>query len=201
MKTVFVVLGILIILFIAFQVYTMMATHKLETQTYQVIRTEKEFEIRYYPAAVMAKISSGSSSYSDLGNLGFGKLAKYIFGGNNQKKQIAMTSPVHMELGDSISTMAFVMPAEFKKEDLPVPDDLDIQIHTVSPQYVAAIRFGGFASASRFNAEKNKLEKLLNEKGIPYYGNFRLLGYNPPYQLIGRRNEVVVSVNAEYFGQ
>lgn len=38
------------------------------------------------------------------------------------------------------------------------------------------------------------LERLLFEKGIEYYGNFRYLGYNPPYQLIGRKNEIIVSV-------
>lgn len=199
MKTALVIAGILIILLIGFQLYSIMATRKSETQPYQVIKVEKEFEIRYYPAALMAKIHSTSKSYRDLGYSGFGKLAKYIFGDNSQKKQIAMTSPVHMDLGDSISTMAFVMPAEYKKEDLPTPDNSEIEIQTTKPEYVAAIKFGGFSSTERINKQKRKLEKLLQENKISYYGNFRFLGYNPPYQLLGRRNEIIVSVIADDF--
>lgn len=173
-----------------------MATRRSETQTYKVIRTEDLFEIRYYPAAIMAKISSTTKSYRDLGYSGFGKLAKYIFGGNIDKKQIAMTSPVHMDIGDSTSTMAFVMPAEYSKEDLPKPDDAEINIQTTEAEYVAVIMFSGFASTLSINKHKALLQKLLIEKGITYYGNFRFLGYNPPYQIFARRNEVIVSIDA-----
>jgi hypothetical protein len=34
----------------------------------------------------------------------------------------------------------------------------------------------------------------LNGKGIKTIGNFRYLGYNPPYQIIARKNEIVVAV-------
>jgi hypothetical protein len=34
----------------------------------------------------------------------------------------------------------------------------------------------------------------MKENGITSYGNYRFLGYNPPYQFIGRRNEIIVSV-------
>lgn len=37
-----------------FQIYTTMATSKTETQAYKVIRVEKLFEIRHYPAAIVA---------------------------------------------------------------------------------------------------------------------------------------------------
>ncbi len=40
-----------------------------------------------------------------------------------------------------------------------------------------------------------KLRKLLEKKGIDFQGNFRFLGYNPPYQFLGRRNEIIISVN------
>ncbi len=144
----------------------------------------------------MAKISSSSKSYRDLGYSGFSKLAKYIFGGNSENKQISMTSPVHMDIGDAVSTMAFVMPANLKKEDLPQPNNTEIQIQTSEPEYVAVIKFGGFATTASINKHKKLLEKLLQEKGIAYHGNFRYLGYNPPYQVFGRRNEVIVAVDS-----
>lgn len=176
-----------------------MAAQKSETQPYTVIQKDQEFEIRSYPAALMATISSTTKSYRNLGYSGFGKLAKFIFGGNSEKKQIAMTSPVHMDIGESISKMSFVMPAHFKKEDLPTPTNSDIQIQLSEPEMVASLQFDGFASTARINKYKVKLEKMLQEKGISYYGNFRFLGYNPPYQLVGRRNEVIITVNSDQF--
>jgi len=195
MKTFLIIIIILISFLALFQIYITMSTNKTETQHYKVIEVNKQFEIRYYPAAVMAKITSTTKSYRDLGSSGFSKLAKYIFGGNKDNKQIAMTSPVHMDIGDSLSTMAFVMPSSLKKEELPKPNDAEISIETSEPEYVAVIQFGGFASNESIAKHKEELEKALKEKGISYYGNFRYLGYNPPYQLFGRRNEVIVAIN------
>jgi hypothetical protein len=97
MKISLLLLGTLTILFFLFQIYTAMATEKTETQPYKVIKIEKDFEVRYYPATTMAMISSSARNYKELSNSGFKKLAGYIFGGNKEKKQIAMTSPVHKD--------------------------------------------------------------------------------------------------------
>jgi hypothetical protein len=195
MKILLAIAAAIIIMLVIFQIYITMASGKSELQSYKVIRTEDPFEIRYYPPAIMAKISSTSKSYRDLGYSGFGKLAKYIFGGNSAKKQIAMTSPVHMDIGDTMSTMAFVMPAEYTQDNLPKPDNAEIDIQTTDAEYVAVISFGGFASNDRIYEHQELLRQHLIEKGIAYFGNFRFLGYNPPYQLFGRRNEVIVSVD------
>lgn len=178
----------------ALQIYNTIATNKTENQKYEVIRIEKQFEIRYYPEAVLAKISSKSKSYRDLGYSGFSHLAKYIFGGNSENKQIAMTSPVHMDIGESQSTMSFVMPSNFNKENLPKPNNTDIAIETSEPEFAAVIRFGGFANTTSSNKYKLMLANALKQKGITSYGNYRFLGYNPPFQIFGRRNEVIVSI-------
>ena len=199
MKVFIIIAIVLIVIFILFQIYTTMSVNKTETQAYQVIRLEENFEIRYYPAATMAMITSTSKSYRDLGSSGFGKLAKYIFGGNAEKKQIAMTSPVHMDIGDTQSTMSFVLPSTYKQADVPKPNDPGIAIVTAAPEYVAVIQFGGFASTESINKHRALLEKYLQEKGLTSHGNFRFLGYNPPYQLLGRRNEVIVALNGNKF--
>jgi hypothetical protein len=195
MKVFIITVIILIGIFILFQIYTIMSINKTETQAYKVIKVEEKFEIRYYPAATMAMISSTSKSYRDLGSSGFGKLAKYIFGGNSEKKQIAMTSPVHMDISDTKSTMAFVLPSTYNQTNLPKPNDSSISIITSEPEYVAVIQFGGFASNESIDKHRAILENELKNKGLSYYGDFRYLGYNPPYQLLGRRNEVIVSLN------
>jgi hypothetical protein len=195
MKIVLIVAGIIVVLFIVFQVYTVMSTKKSETQPYTVIRVEQDFEIRFYPSATMAIISSSAQSYKELGSSGFSKLAGYIFGGNKDKKQIAMTTPVHMNIGDSSSTMAFVMPATYSKDNLPLPNNSAVTIHETADEYVAAITFGGFASNEEIKKQSLLLENALKEKHIVYYGPFRFLGYNPPFQLLNRRNEIIVRID------
>ncbi len=172
-----------------------MATGKTETQQYNIIQTEKDFEIRFYPSTTMAMITSSAKTYKELGSSGFSKLASYIFGGNTEKKQIAMTSPVHMDISDTMSSMSFVMPANYNKDNLPLPNNSDVRITTAPDEYVAAITFGGFASQEKIKKQTDLLENTLKEKHISYYGNFRFLGYNPPYQLFGRKNEIIVAVH------
>jgi len=197
MKIVLIVFGILMVLFIAFQIYTYVATGKSQSQPYQVVRTEDDFEIRYYPESTMATIKANSSSYKEFSSSQFGKLASYIFGGNRDKKQIAMTTPVHMDFGDSVSKMSFVMPSNFTKESLPAPNNPNVSIELVSEDYVAVISFDGFASNETIKTQIEKLQQILKENHLSYYGNFRYLGYNPPYQLFGRRNEIIVSIEWE----
>lgn len=174
------------------QLYFIMA--KTESQPYQVIKSEKDFEIRLYPSATMATISMNVKTYKELSGPGFRKLASYIFGGNSDNKSIAMTSPVHMDINESRSSMSFVMPANYNKENLPKPNDSSIVIKTTSEEYVAAIRFGGYANDENIKAYSTKLAGALKANGIEYYGDFRFLGYNAPYQFWGRRNEIIVSV-------
>lgn len=193
MKLTLIVIAIIAGVFIISQIYFTMA--KTETQPYQIINTDKDFEIRKYPAATMATISMDVKTYKELSSSGFSKLASYIFGSNESKKKIAMTSPVHMDINDSMSSMSFVMPADYNIDNLPKPNDSTIRIETSADEYVAAIQFGGYANDEEIKKYARKLEDALKESGIIYYGNFRFLGYNAPFQLLGRRNEIIVNVH------
>jgi hypothetical protein len=190
-----VIISIIILIFSFFQVYIAMAGNKTETQTYRVVQENEKFEIRYYPVATLAEVSLQSNSYKELGNKGFRKLAGFIFGGNNENKSISMTSPVHMQMGDSAGTMAFVLPKSYNKENLPKPNDSTIVIKTSKAEYVAAIAFGGFANTKKINAHIAILKQILQDKNISSKGKFRYLGYNPPYQLFGRKNEIIVTID------
>ena len=107
---------------------------------------------------------------------------------------IAMTSPVHMDVNDSVSTMSFVMPSEYTEKTLPKPNDPGVNIINTEDEYVAAIRFGGFASDQDRKFYTDKLQSLLKENSITTVGHYRFLGYDPPYQMTDRRNEIVVAV-------
>jgi SOUL heme-binding protein len=195
MKTFLIISLIIIILFITIQTYIAMASTKSETQPYEVIKSEKDFEIRHYPSATFATINSKATTYKELGSSGFGKLAGFIFGGNSEEKQISMTSPVHMDINDSASTMSFVMPSNYNETNLPKPKNSEVIISTSADEYVAAIKFGGYASESEIKEYSKKLEEALKKASISYYGHFRFLGYNAPFQFFNRKNEVIISVN------
>ena len=83
---------------------------KTEEQPYKVVLKKDKFEIRYYPAAIFAQVKSPAKGYRNESGNQFRKLAGFIFGGNSESKQIAMTAPVHMEKSEEGSVMHFVMP-------------------------------------------------------------------------------------------
>lgn len=167
----------------------------VEKQKYRVVKSYDGYEIRYYPAATLATVYTSANSYREIATPGFRALAGYIFGGIASDMKISMTSPVHMDINDSLSGMSFVMPSKYEMKDLPSPSNSKVILHESEPEYVAALRFGGYASDRAIRRHSEKLAKLLDEAGISYFANFRYLGYNPPYQFIGRRNEIIVAVS------
>ncbi len=197
MKTFIALTAIVIFLIVLFQSFTIMSANKTEEQKYTVILKDNDFEIRFYPSATVATINSEAKTYKELSGPGFRKLAGFIFGGNETNTSISMTSPVHMDINDSISSMSFVMPSGYTIENLPKPNDSNVIIQKTPEEYVAVIRFEGFASDKDLAFYSEKLYNILDEKGITSFGNARFLGYNPPFQLVNRRNEIIVSVNWE----
>jgi hypothetical protein len=182
-------------LFLMIQSYQLVSSNlKTENQKYRLVRKEAKFEIRFYPAATFAKIYSQGTNYKSVASSGFRKLAGYIFGGNDQGKSIAMTSPVRMEIGNQGSTMSFVMPEKYSESDLPKPKDSGVHIVKSSPQYVAVIRFGGYADDEKITEKRDELLALIQKKGIKVAGEYSFLGYNAPFQFWARKNEVVIPV-------
>jgi len=194
MKMFIIILAVSVLLTLLLQSFTIMSTNKTEEQKYSVVRKYRDFEIRFYQSATIATINSNAKTYRDLSGPGFQKLAGYIFGGNETKTRISMTSPVQMDINDSVSTMSFVMPSAYSEVNLPKPNDPDVRIKKTDDEYVAVIRFGGYASDEDIRFYSEKLQNLLKENEITPLGNYRFLGYNPPFQFIGRRNEIIVAV-------
>lgn len=168
---------------------------KTEEQPYKVIVKKDKFEIRFYPSAIMAQVKSPVKSYRDGSSNQFRKLAGFIFGGNSESKQIAMTAPVHMEKSDNGNTMRFVMPESFTMENLPRPLDSSVEVTRTEPAYYAAYSFGGFAGEDKIIKAEEELKALLRRESIATKGNFRYLGYNAPYEVLNRRNEIIVAID------
>lgn len=185
---------LLIGIYLIFQSFKLMSVVKTEKQPYRVVKKEAGFEIRFYPAVTMATVYSKGTNYKSVASSGFSKLAKFIFGGNQQKESISMTAPVIMRITDKGSSMSFVMPQKYNGSPLPTPNDTQIEIKKSEPTYFAAIRFGGYANDEKIVMYQNKLAAMLKEKNIIRKEGFYFLGYNAPFQFIGRTNEVIIPI-------
>lgn len=187
------VAGILLIVFIILQAFVSNSTTKTETISYKVLKEYNGFEIRLYPDVNFSVVTMPKKSYKEVSGSGFRVLAGYIFGGNEDKKSIAMTTPVSMEMGDTMR-MKFMIPEAYEIKDLPKPNDSTIQFETQSQRIIAALRFGGWANDEKLAEKQQELSDLLAKEGIKHTGKFTFLGYNPPFEVINRRNEMTVEV-------
>jgi hypothetical protein len=197
MKALLIIVGILAVILIISQVFAAKSQQDIETYSFKVVETYDKFEIRTYEATLFTSVKLPMNEYKAVSSKGFSILAGYIFGGNNTNEKIAMTSPVSMSLEDSMTVM-FMVPRDLKKENLPRPDETQIEFREEPAKTVAAISFKGWADSEKIEAYRSELIAALDAEKIPYSDRFYYLGYNAPYELFNRKNEVIVELeNAE----
>jgi hypothetical protein len=143
-------------------------------------------------------------------NIGFRRLASYIFGANHRDETIAMTAPVGQQSADTIAMTApvaqsrtaddkwvirFFMPSKWSMETLPEPDDDKVKLAPVSGETVAVLRFSGDRSPQAVAHHVEQLRKILLDNDIEVAGDPVAWFYDPPWTLpFRRRNEVAIPV-------
>lgn len=193
MKTLLIVSFILFGIFTISQVALTYSSESIEHPDYKILKRFDAFEIRYYPELIVASTKIANDSYENSSSAGFRTIASYIFGGNEENTKISMTSPVRMELNDTVE-MSFYMPSDHTLSNLPKPNNSDVVLTSKKPQVVAAIEFSGWANNEKIEKAFNKLKNLLEEKKIRYINECTYLGYNPPYQMVKRKNEIIIEL-------
>jgi hypothetical protein len=196
MKILVILLGVIFITFVIVQLFAIRSQRNIETYPYIVNKKYDTFEIRSYEATLFTSVKLSTNKYKDASSKGFSILAGYIFGKNERNEKISMTSPVAMSLEDSM-TMMFMVPKKLKKEKLPKPDVTQIEFREEPAKIVAAISFGGWANDKKIEKYKQKLISALDAEGITYTNRFYFLGYNPPYEVFNRKNEIIVQLQKE----
>lgn len=169
-------------------------TQKTETPQYRVIRKLDKVEIREYPDLILASTNMGDS-YSGNSGRGFSTVAGYIFGANEKSEKISMTSPVVVDMADTMK-MSFIMPSEYEMEDLPSPSNPKVELQRQSSRVLAVISFGGWANDEKLAEYREMLKAELEKHQISSKGYYMFMGYNPPYRLINRRNELAVEIES-----
>ena len=170
-------------------------TKQLEEPAYEIVVTFEEFEIRTYAPYIHAQVADEHSNET-VNRRSFQRIASYIFGGNVQQQQIAMTSPVLMWNENGTSMMSFVMPSTYDLNSLPMPSDSDIQLLKHEGGEMAALQFSGLSKKSKVSRYTKVLLESIQKEGWKAKGPVLLAVYDPPMTLpFLRRNELLVPVN------
>jgi len=196
-KVIFFLIGVIFIVFIAVQIFGFFSQRGIQKYPYKTVEVFDSFEVREYEPSLFTSVKLTASDYKTASSQGFSMLAGYIFGGNESEEKIAMTSPVSMSIGDSV-TMMFMVPKEIKKEDLPKPNQSNIVFKEEPAKTMAAISFGGWANDSKIKSFKDTLTSALERQGIAHQNRFYFFGYNAPYEVFNRLNEVLVEIEVPH---
>lgn len=180
----------------------------VETPAYEVVEQEGSQEIRSYPPHIVAK-TRVKGDYTQAQRQGFKILAAYIFGANEKKKKLPMTSPVIQEKNNESQRIAmtapvslvadkdawevtFVMPSQYRLVDLPIPSDTRVVLEEIPSKLMASIRYSGGRGVERNSQKAEELKQWLKTKNT--YSIFKgpsSAGYDPPWTLpFFRRNEI-----------
>jgi len=167
---------------------------RVEQADYTVVKKMNGYEIREYPAHIVAE-TSVQGSYDESMSEGFRIVAGYIFGGNTKKESIAMTAPVMATKEGDSQTISFGMPRSYTMETLPIPNDERVKIVMITAKKFAVLRFSWYRSDARIKRMQEKLLSLLARDGVVAQGSTAYAGYNapwtPPWM---NRNEVLVEI-------
>ena len=193
MKIVIIALVVILLAFIFIQLYFIHLQRNIETYPYVVKKKYQQVEIRSYETTLFTSVRLSTKGYKNSSSKGFSILAGYIFGNNERNEKISMTSPVSMSLEDSM-TMMFMVPKKFKKDMLPKPNQTGIEFKQEPAKTLAAIRFSGWANDTKIEKYKQDLKAALDAEGIKYTNQFYFFGYNAPYEVFNRKNEVIVEL-------
>ncbi|XP_078612516.1 heme-binding protein 2-like isoform X2 [Branchiostoma floridae x Branchiostoma japonicum] len=171
--------------------------NKLECPKYSTVKTTKDYEERIYKAAKWTSTIVSGMEYNPAVSEGFMKLFSYIEGNNMKKAVIPMTAPVATKVEHGQGpycktnfTVSFFVPFA-DQADPPEPSAADVFTNPL-PQMTAFVKsFGGFAKEKDWTETAQALAESLDNATISYHKDFYYTaGYNSPFQLFDRHNEV-----------
>jgi ElaB/YqjD/DUF883 family membrane-anchored ribosome-binding protein len=184
----------------------------LQEPPYTVVETCDLYEIRDYEgysvASTAVSTTSDTASMEGVANgQAFNVLAAYLFGGNEEQRQMSMTTPVtttssgEMRFYLAPMTGGYPKPAISKSGASTSTNNAAVDIVDLPPARLAIRKFTGFVTDGEVARQKDTLLQALEMDGVeldvphgavvPHV----VFQYNPPYTIpIVRRNEIAVPV-------
>lgn len=188
---------------------TVMGVRNSKEAGYRALSDDGNIQIRLYQPMLVAETEI-EADYSQAGKIGFNRLAGYIFGGNERKQEIAMTTPVfrtavgpNETLHTAIQStseinhwiMSFVMPAKFALKTLPQPSDSLVMLKSIPAKKVATLRYSGSLNQARIIEYSQILIAWLDERDIKRLSSPKSAAYDPPWTIPSlRRNEIHIDI-------
>jgi hypothetical protein len=167
---------------------------RVESPKYELVYSEGGYEIRRYPALIIAEVRQSGSRDRALGN-GFGELADYIFAESradpDEDEEIDMTVPVvAVAEGRQRWRIRFFMPKGWTRETLPLPGP-GVIVTEQAAREVAVLRFGGRADDALLTEKAQQLVEWVKGQARDAAGPVEHAFFNSP-MIPGplRQNEV-----------
>lgn len=171
----------------------------IEEPRYSVLVSEPPFELRRYPAFVVAQTQL-DGDFDAASRSGFRRIAAYIFGDNIQagagtQRKISMTAPVTVTPEDQGWRMHFVMPSAESMQTLPQPVNPQVQLRQVPEHDVVSVRFGGFTTQASIQTHTEQLRAWAQAKNLRLSPTAQVARYDDPFTLPwNRRNEILIDL-------
>lgn len=178
-----------------------------EQQAYEVVSKRDAYELREYPACVVAEVDV-SGDFEQAGSLAFRPLLSYIQGANRSRESVAMTAPVVQQQALDMTapviqspesatrhTVAFVLPRSVTIDTAPVPVDDRVHVREMPRSLTAVARYSGRWSQSSYERHVEALRAAIAADGLVVVGEPRFARFDPPFKpWFLRRNEVHIDV-------
>ena len=171
----------------------------VEEPAYAKVVEDRSFQIRDYPALVVAEVSRRGQR-QDAVRQGFGPLAAYIFAKERSGERISMTAPVTQtpQGSDRSWIVRFVMPAGRSLDSLPEPVSGNVRLADMPARRTAVVTFSGVATDKLIEEQKARLRRWMAERGYTGTGKPTYAYYNPPWTPgFLRRNEVLIDIASD----
>ncbi|XP_026992023.1 heme-binding protein soul2 [Tachysurus fulvidraco] len=167
--------------------------HDYDCPVYTVVNTYGSFQERRYDASQWITTDIASTGVNDI-QAGFWKLYYFMQRKNKDGNEIVMTRPVVVSVNEATEnggtrvSISFFISAGVV---LPEPNDDTIKKKDLPAATVYVREFGGIANEEDVNENVQKLKEDLKVAGKQFDGTrFEAAGYDAPWVLVNRHNEV-----------
>ena len=172
---------------------------KLDCPDYVVVEKTEDYELRHYKPSKWAASEECGIDHKVAASKNFRKLFAYISSVNEKKVKIPMTKPVMTRVKvsqepfcESDYLMHFFVPHSLQK-NTPKPTSPKVKLIEYPETFVYVRSFGGFSTSKNLQENGAKLYAALQKDKILYDDSeYLYAGYDAPYKLTNRHNEIMV---------
>jgi hypothetical protein len=191
----------------------------IEEPAFKTWVQEGAMEVRLYEPRLSA-VTYLTGDMDQASNQGFRRIADFIFRNNTPAhpsgeslstgpEKIAMTAPVIVQPQSIPKTpntdseyksagqwaVEFVMPKAYTQDNLPRPNNPEVEIKPIPAKTYAVLTYSGFNTEQRVQREIDALTAWIQTKGWQSIGPPQLARYDPPWTLpFWRRNEIWIEL-------